>query len=58
MKTGTVIGEPLRGHDEVTSVAFSLDGTLIASGSYDKAVRIWDAKGGNITGAVLARPFV
>ena len=33
----------------VTSVSFSLDGMLVASGSYDEIVRLWDA----VTGAAL-----
>ena len=33
----------LEGHeDDVTSVSFSPDGTLIASGSYDATIKLWD----------------
>jgi WD40 repeat protein len=37
----------LEGHtNSVTSVAFSLDGAHIVSGSYDDTVRVWDAQSG------------
>jgi uncharacterized caspase-like protein len=37
----------LTGHsDEITSVVFSADGQLLASGGRDKTVRIWDLKTG------------
>ena len=37
----------LTGHtDAVTSVAFSLDGKLLAAGSYDKTVMLWDVASG------------
>ena len=45
---------PIEGHNgTVLSVAFSPDGTRIASGSVDKTVRIWDSETGNL----VAGPF-
>jgi len=39
--TGQPVGKPLTGHTStVNSVAFSPDGTRIASGSWDKTVRV------------------
>jgi WD40 repeat protein len=35
----------LKGHTrQVTSVAFSTDGSKIVSGSVDKTVRLWDSR--------------
>jgi len=39
----------LSGHtDEVRSVTFSSDGTLLVSGSYDKTVKLWDMQTGGV----------
>ena len=41
--------QTLGGHDEtVTSIAFSPDGEILASGSNDKTVRFWDVKTGQL----------
>ncbi|MGH8629520.1 MAG: WD40 repeat domain-containing protein, partial [Burkholderiales bacterium] len=47
-------GRPLRGHEhEVSSVAFSADGTRIVSGSGDKTLRLWEAMSGQPLGEPL-----
>ncbi|KAL0957194.1 hypothetical protein HGRIS_003286 [Hohenbuehelia grisea] len=52
--TGQPISDPLTGHqDQVTSVAFSPDGTRIVSGSHDETIRVWDAATGQPIGDPL-----
>ncbi len=61
--TGAPIGQPLRGHTDsvlsavgvgpVNDVAFSPDGTMIASASLDSTVRLWEAA----TGKLIAEPL-
>ena len=54
MATREAFGIPLQGHTgRVHSVAISLDGNLIVSGSSDKTIRVWSA----ITGDVLGVPL-
>ncbi|MEB3327608.1 MAG: hypothetical protein VKQ33_00065 [Candidatus Sericytochromatia bacterium] len=44
---GTAIATPLRGHrGPVVSLAASMDGTRLVSGSHDRTVRVWDVASG------------
>ncbi len=43
IERGELTGEPMVGHtDKIDSIAFSRDGSLLASGSRDRTLRIWD----------------
>jgi WD40 repeat protein len=41
VKTGHIVGGPLHHDDEVTTLAFSPDSRLLASGSLDKTIKLW-----------------
>lgn len=52
--SGVPVLPPLRGHSRpVSSLALSLDGERIVSGSYDKTVRVWEASSGKQTHVFL-----
>jgi WD40 repeat protein/serine/threonine protein kinase/tetratricopeptide (TPR) repeat protein len=42
--------------DQVSSLAFSLDGKTILTGSFDRTARLWDAETGRPIGEPLANP--
>ncbi|EJD37373.1 tricorn protease domain 2-containing protein [Auricularia subglabra TFB-10046 SS5] len=54
-RSGSFVGLPMKGHKgDVTALAYSPDGTRIASGSEDLTIRLWDASTGNPIGEPLA----
>jgi len=49
VSTGESICKPLKGHAEIiSSIAYSPDGKLLLSASWDNTVRIWDANNGDL----------
>src|SRR5262249_39461878 len=54
--TGKLLSPPLRHQAWVSGRAFSPDGKTIATGSYDKTVRLWDIATGQAIGPALRHP--
>jgi WD40 repeat protein len=55
----TLACEPLFGHSKtVISVAFSPDGTILASGSFDKTVRLWKVRTGELVRTITNNHMV
>ncbi len=56
--TGEPAGQVLVHSGAVASIAFSRDGQLLATGTYDKSVRIWDVATGKPMGQPIPQPDI
>ncbi|WP_165227218.1 protein kinase domain-containing protein [Aquisphaera insulae] len=54
--TGEPVGQALVHSGEVLAMAFSPDGRLLATGTDDKSVRIWDIATGTLSGPPIPQP--
>ena len=56
--TGEPAGQALVHSGAVASIAFSRDGRLLATGTFDKSVRIWDMASGKLVGQPIPQPDI
>jgi WD40 repeat protein len=56
--TGEPVGQALVHSGEVLAMAFSPDGRLLATGTYDKEVWIWDFATGKLIGQPIPQPEI
>jgi len=56
--TGEPVGQALVHSGDVASMAFSRDGRLLATGTYDKSVRIWGVATGKLIGEPIPQPDI
>ena len=48
----------MQGHtNRVQSVAFNHDNTILASGSYDEKIKLWDVKTGKCIETLVNKPY-
>ena len=53
VKTGMPTGLALPHDRDITSLAWSLDGRFILTGSWDRSAKLWDARTGKLAGGAL-----
>jgi WD40 repeat protein/serine/threonine protein kinase/tetratricopeptide (TPR) repeat protein len=57
-ETGQMVGEPLLHTNYVSAMAFSPDGTMLATGDYDRFVHFWDTRTGKRIGQRMLQPDI
>jgi WD40 repeat protein len=56
VESGRARGEPLRHQELVVAIAFSTDGRVAATGSFDATVQLWDTATGKSLGKSFSHP--